>query len=217
MAIVRALLAFVVFVLALLAPALAFAQDPGAPEPSGVLAFVSAWPTWLQALIGILLGIVALTKAIAIALGLIGGFAPKVMPAAAWFANASTEVHNLAARLTGLVPGSVASKARMAARRAAKVVPPLAGMLLCGWLVSGCAWFQAHPAVAADLQKVEDCVEPILAADEAAGDTPLTIGIDLGSKCGSLAVQVVNDAASKAAAKRPNVKSKAALLLRAAR
>jgi hypothetical protein len=104
----------------------------------------------------------------------------------------------------------------MAARRAAKAVPPLAGVLLCGWLSSGCAWFQAHPAVAADLQKVEDCVEPILAKDEAAGDTPLTIGIDVGSKCGALAVQVVNDAAAKAATKRPDAKTKARLLLRSA-
>lgn len=202
--------ALVVFVFVLLAPALAFAQD----TPAGPPTFMTGLPQWVYAAVGVVIALGVLSKAVAFLLGGLSEYWPGLKPVAAGFANASTEIHNWGARLAAVLPGSAT---KMAARRAAKVVPPLAGMLLCGWLVSGCAWSQAHPAFAADLQKVEDCVEPILVADEAAGDTPLTIGIDIGAKCGSLAVQVVNDAAAKAAAKRLGAKTKAHLLLRASR
>ncbi len=101
---------------------------------------------------------------------------------------------------------------------AAKVAGPaliLLGLGGLGVTQSGCAsWFQSHPAVVSDLQKTEECVEGELVKDEAAGDTPLTIGIDLGVTCGADAAAVV-EAALAQVAPTASAKSKAHVLLAA--
>lgn len=68
----------------------------------------------------------------------------------------------------------------------------------------GCSWFQSHPAVVSDLQTTEACVVAELQKDAAAGDTAITIGIDIGVTCGGDAVKVLEDALAKTQASAKN-------------
>ena len=67
--------------------------------------------------------------------------------------------------------------------------------------LSGCTWLSSHPAVVPDLQAVEACAEKVLLTDTSAGDTAVTIGIDLASNCGTDVGKVLADLLAKDASK----------------
>jgi hypothetical protein len=182
------------------------------------LAQVEQWGTLL---VIFLAAWVAVFKGAAGIFGAISQFWPPAIKAATFCNMCATEIHILGAGLASLIPASTGAKMRAAARRAGSAAGAfflvIAGglvTLILGAVLSACAWLQAHPAVASDAQKAEECVETELTKDAAAGDTDITIGVDLGVTCGPLAIQVLEDALANTADAGAGTK---AAIVRAAR
>lgn len=166
-------------VLVVLFASVAFAQDTPTPAPPASLSPMQ----WVVAAAAVVVAISGVFKAVAFFLGLLGSFWPKCLPAAAWCARIGTELHTLGTRLGDKIPGSMAGKARAAARR---MIPPAMVLVVAiglGFASSGCAAFASlatgNPVVVAtafeDAANVADKIaedafaiaEPLLSPTEA--------------------------------------------------
>jgi hypothetical protein len=168
--------------------AFALAQvAPGADPSTGILGVIAQWPEWQQALVGLLVSIVPVCTALGHILAI--SKSPRVQKVAGIILVFGIDVQKLIAILS---PSSTsAEKSKMQYQRGFSTVRAMAYAGLAGLaFVLGCSFLQSHPAVAPDAQKTEQCVAAELLKDTAAGDTPITIGIDLGVQCGADAVAV---------------------------